>query len=137
MRKTPDRTELHSSGEHTIRSHARDRSRGLSDQQRLGVQRAVRACPMQSGSAVIDGSGRGVGPVAMLTGPVLFKPCCCILLIDIREILNYFTLDGFRQQFSVCIQTTTNQFAKINVVLFLFEFRAERFLLPADCCPIN
>ena len=58
VKKTPDRTELYSSGEHTIRSHAKDRSRGLTDHQRLGVQRAVKACPMQSGSAVIDGSKR-------------------------------------------------------------------------------
>lgn len=58
VKKTPDRTELYSSGEHTIRSHANDRSRGLTDLQRLGVQRAVKACPMQSGSAVIDGSKR-------------------------------------------------------------------------------
>ena len=54
VRKTPDLTELYSSGEHTIRSHARDRSRG----KRLGVQRAVKVCPMQTGSAVIDGSKR-------------------------------------------------------------------------------
>ena len=55
---TPDRTEQYSSGGHTIRSHVTDRSCGLTDQQRLSVQRALKVCPMQSASAVINGSKR-------------------------------------------------------------------------------
>ncbi len=41
---------------HTKRNHSDDRSLKITHQQRVGIHRAVRAAPLQPGSAVIDRS---------------------------------------------------------------------------------
>jgi hypothetical protein len=56
VKEFPGRTELWISGKHDRMSHINDRSKGLTDLQRLGVQQSVRACPMQVGSVVVDRS---------------------------------------------------------------------------------
>jgi hypothetical protein len=56
VREFPDCTELWSSGKYDRMSHISDRSAGLTNQQRLGIQQSVRACPLQVGSVVLDRS---------------------------------------------------------------------------------
>ena len=56
VRKRPTTIDLWSSGQHTLDSHATDRSTHLTHSQRIGVQRAVRACPLQAGAAIVDKS---------------------------------------------------------------------------------
>ncbi len=48
--------ELRSSGQHTLDRHSTDRSAHLTHAQRIGVQRAVRACPLLAGVAIVDKS---------------------------------------------------------------------------------
>jgi hypothetical protein len=50
----PATIELWSSGQHTLESNATDRSAHLKHAQRVAVQRAVRACPLQPGEAIVD-----------------------------------------------------------------------------------
>ncbi len=56
VRNRPATIELWSSGQHTLDSHATDRSAYLTHAQRVGVQRAVRACPLLPGAAIVDKS---------------------------------------------------------------------------------
>ncbi len=56
VRNRPTTIELWSSGQHTLDSHATDRSAHLTHAQRVGVQRAVSACPLQAGAAIVDKS---------------------------------------------------------------------------------
>ncbi len=56
VRNRPATIELWYSGQHTLASHASDRSAHLTHAQRVGVQRAVRACPLQPGAAIVDKS---------------------------------------------------------------------------------
>ena len=39
---------------HTKENHAEDRSLNVTHHQRVGIHRAVRACPLQPGTAVLD-----------------------------------------------------------------------------------
>jgi hypothetical protein len=54
VRNRPATIELWSSGQHTLDSHATDRSAHLTHAQRVGAQCAVRACPLQAGAAIVD-----------------------------------------------------------------------------------
>jgi hypothetical protein len=56
VRRTANSTEMFAKQMHTKRDHADDRSLNITHQQRVGIHRAVRAAPLQPGSAVIDRS---------------------------------------------------------------------------------
>jgi hypothetical protein len=56
VRRTANSTEMFAKQLHTKRDHAYDRSVNITHQQRVGINRAVRAAPLQPGSAVIDRS---------------------------------------------------------------------------------
>jgi hypothetical protein len=56
VRNRPETVELWSSGQHTSASHTSDRSTHLTHAQRLGVKRAVSACPLQPGACIVDKS---------------------------------------------------------------------------------
>ncbi len=56
LRNRPATIKLWSSGQHTLASHATDRSEHLTHAQRVGVQRALRTCPLQPDAAIVDKS---------------------------------------------------------------------------------
>ncbi len=56
VRRNANSTDLFAKQVHIKRDHADDRSVNDTHQQRVGIHRAVRAAPLQSGAAVIDRS---------------------------------------------------------------------------------
>ncbi len=56
VRRTANSTEMFAKQMHTKRDHADDRPLNITRQQRVSIHHAVRAAPLQPGSAVIDRS---------------------------------------------------------------------------------
>ena len=56
VRRTADATEVFVKQMHTKENHAEDRSLNVTHHQRVGIHRAVHACPLQPGAAVLDRS---------------------------------------------------------------------------------
>jgi hypothetical protein len=56
VQRTANAMEVFAQQVHTKSDHADDRSINVTHQQRVGIHRAVRAAPLQSGAAVIDRS---------------------------------------------------------------------------------
>ncbi len=75
-------------------SHISDRSAGLTDQQRLGIQQSVHACPLQVGSVVVDHSKK-ISPLKRI--PVTDKNVSAtsrMVRQEWRVVLSSDLLDG-------------------------------------------
>ena len=113
VREFPDRTELWSSGKHTRSSHINDRSAGLTDQQRLGIQQSVRACPLQVASVVIDRSKKFSPAQRIAVSEKNVRAAARFICKERRIVLGGDLLDGIK------INGTTGSMTQVSEALSL------------------
>ena len=113
VREFPDRTELLTSGKNTRSSHINDRSAGLTDQQRLGIQQSVRACPLQVASVVIDRSKKFSPAQRIAVSEKNVRAAARFICKERRIVLGGDLLDGIK------INGTTGSMTQVSEALSL------------------
>jgi hypothetical protein len=94
VREFEDRTELWTSGKHDRMSHSTDKSAGLTDKQRLGIQEAVRVCPMQVGSVLVDRSKKFSPSKRILVSDKNVRAASRLVRRERQEVLSGDLLEG-------------------------------------------
>ncbi len=116
--------ELWSSGQHALASHATDRSAHLTHAQRVGVQRAVRACPLQPAASILDESvdfSPGKEIAYSRSSQRLVEQAAFVILISLSSVLLWIrwvhTLILY--QFQLSIQRAARHIYIYIYILFL------------------
>ncbi len=87
-------TELWTSCQDTLLSHIHNKLCGLTDLQSLGVQHAVRACPLQAGSVVVDRSKKFSLDKRISVTPKNVLAASRLVRQELRVVLTGSLLDG-------------------------------------------